>query len=264
VNRLAGKVALVTGGARGIGRSISELFAAEGASVVLIGRSGDRGQETEAAIRQSGGEALFVQTDVSDDDQVHRAVDAAVDAYGSLTVLVNNAGGTELQGRDGPVGSVYPRDWQEILSVDLNGVFHACRHAIPRMLEAGGGSIVTIGSTTATIGQAHCSAYSTAKAAVSGLMRTIAVDYGPQRIRANTIQLGLVAHDGLSFLAEGDIGKLMLSVHALPFLGECNDAAMASLYLASDEAKWVTGAELSVNGGASRLPPWREAASSAR
>ncbi len=251
--RLSGKVAFVTGGARGIGKAISIAFATEGASVVMAGRDTDAGGEAENEIQSIGGTAKFVQADVGDADQVARAVSTTVAEFGSLTTLVNNAGGGGGQ-MQAPVADLDPTIWDDVLRVDLGGAFHACRNAIPHMIDAGGGSIISMGSTVSLHGQRRLPAGIAAKMAVCGLMRSVAVDYGPDRIRANTLIPGLVPHDAYAIVTQGEIGQAVLGSQSLPFFGEPSDIANAAVFLASDEARWITGAEFVVSGGISRPP----------
>jgi NAD(P)-dependent dehydrogenase (short-subunit alcohol dehydrogenase family) len=249
---MAGKVAVVTGGARGIGKVISARLAAEGASVAMFGRNGAAGAAAVEEVGAAGGTAVFCAVDIGDDASVQGAVEQVQAELGNVTCLVNNAANTDLF--DGPVGALDPAVWQEVLKVDLGGVFSTCRHVLPGMVEAGGGSIITIGTTVATLGQRGLAARTAAKSAAAGLMRSIAIDYGPSLVRANTVVLGLVPHDQYSFLDDGELGDAFRSVHALPFLGSPSDAADAVLFLASDESRWITGTEVVVSGGASRVP----------
>ena len=251
--RLAGKVALITGGARGIGRTISDMFAAEGAAVVMVGRDAETGAAAEAEIRKAGSRATFIQADVTDRDQVARAVEAAVAEYGSLTTLVNNAatGGGMVEGA---VDICDPEAWDVLISGDLGGVYNVCHFAVPELVKAGGGSVISIGSTVALNGQQQLPARIAAKLGVVGLMRSIAADYGKHLVRANTLTLGLVPHDDYLLMTKGELGAALLSANLLPFFGEPRDAGYAAIYLASDEARYVTGAELVVSGGVSRVP----------
>jgi len=191
--RLEGKVALVTGSTRGIGRTIAEVFADEGAKVVLSGRSVDKGEKNVQRIRDAGGEAMFVPLDVADEASVQDAVAATVDAYGPITTLINNAAPTALVNVSfKPVTELSTQEWDDIVRGTLTSMFWTSKYAIPHMLDAGGGSIVNISSGGAVFGVPGLSAYSAAKGGVNSLTRTVAVEFGKQGIRCNTIIVGRV------------------------------------------------------------------------
>jgi NAD(P)-dependent dehydrogenase (short-subunit alcohol dehydrogenase family) len=241
--RLAGKVALVSGSTRGIGRSIAQMFAAEGAKVAVTGRTVERGQKVVDLIRAEGGEADFFGLDVTREDSVAGVMDAVVERFGSLTTLVNNAAPTVEVGTNiKPLVDVTTDEWNLIILSALTGnVFWACKYGIPHLAAAGGGSIINISSGQSVVGMGGFAAYGAAKAAMNSLTRTIAVEEAPRNIRCNTILVGRV-------VAKGDLGAGITPGH-LTRLGNPNDIAYAATYLASDEAAFVTGSMLTADGG---------------
>src|SRR6185312_12381490 len=225
--RLDGKVALITGSTRGIGRTMAEMFAAEGAKVVLSGRSVDKGEKNVERIRAAGGEAMFLPIDVTDEDSVRDGVAAAVEAYGPITTLVNNAAPTALVNVSfKPVTELSTQEWDDIVRGTLTSMFWTSKYAIPHMLDAGGGSIVNISSGGAVFGVPGLSAYSAAKGGVNSLTRTVAVEFGKQGIRCNTIIVGRV----VSYAQDRgpETTKELLRV------GNPRDIASAALWLAAD------------------------------
>lgn len=252
--RLNGKVALVTGGAKGIGRTISRCLAAEGAKVMMMGRDKVAGKEAEAEITAAGGTARFVVADVGDEAAVSHAVAETVREFGSLTTLVNNAVAIDLGSLDGAITKISLEGWNRLLRVNLTGTFLACKYAIPEMLRAGGGSIISISSLAGSLGLHTITAYATAKGGMNAMMRSIATDYGKQKIRANAVVLGMIPHDALTFCGEEPFLGPNLDAHVLPYLGLPEDAGYACVYLASDESRFVTASEMRVDGGGGRLP----------
>jgi NAD(P)-dependent dehydrogenase (short-subunit alcohol dehydrogenase family) len=252
-NRLEGKVALVTGSTRGIGRATAIRFAAEGASVVVTGRTEAAGREVEKEIREAGGEATFVRTDLAHEEQVKAAVEAAVERYGKLHVLVNNAAPTDLMGPgrlDRSVVEITDDAWDAILRVALKAVVWTCRHAIPRIAEAGGGAVVNISSAASVLGVAGLDAYTAAKGAMNALTRSMAVEFAPRNVRVNGIISGMVltSEGAHRMMADPVLGPATRAIH-LTRLGLPEDLAAAALFLASDEAAFITGANLPVDGG---------------
>ncbi|HLT02735.1 MAG TPA: SDR family NAD(P)-dependent oxidoreductase [Geminicoccaceae bacterium] len=248
MGRLEGKVALITGGGGGIGRAAAQLFAREGAKVVIAEVGREAGEASAAAIREKGGEALFVATDVSRPEQVEAAVRAAVDAYGGLHVLYNNAGGATS--KDGKVTEMDLDEFWRTIGVDLFGTFLGCRFAIPVMVEGGGGSIINTTSIRAMIGTAGADAYTSAKGGVRALTQALALQWAAHGIRVNAIAPGVILTERVRKLLREDD-----PIYRKSLLGasEPEDVAHMALYLASDESRRVTGAILPMDSGASAI-----------
>jgi NAD(P)-dependent dehydrogenase (short-subunit alcohol dehydrogenase family) len=248
--RVAGKVIVITGGNAGIGRAGAELLAREGASVVVASRTAASGEATVASIRATGGEARYVQTDVSREEDCVRLVKAAMRAYGRLDVLINNA-------------AIYPRAtlgettmafWREIMASNLEGPFVLCREAVPLMIEAGGGSIINIGSANGFGGGANLVAYSVSKGALLTLTRSIAGAYGSDNIRANYLNPGWNITDTEIVIQakEGHDAAWLADMEARLPGGRFSvpaDAAHAMLWLASDESVFINGSIVNTDGG---------------
>jgi len=247
MNRLADKVAFITGAGAGIGREAALLFAAEGARVMVAERNVSAGEDTVARIRQEGGEARFVQTDVSDDASVAAAIAATVAAFGQLNVLYNNAGGSSAD--DGTVTDIGIEAFWRPMKIDLFGTFLCCRHGIPQLIKAGGGVVVNTTSTTALRGVPHVEAYSAAKGGVIALTQSMAIDYAGDGIRVNAIAAGGIR-------TERTAARIAASPHAaatqgahLLGIGHPRDVANAALFLACEESRYITGIVLTVDGG---------------
>ena len=252
--RLDGKVALVTGGTRGIGRGIVQMLAAQGAGVTFTGRSEENGHEVERLVAEAGGRAMFVRADNSVESDIAHAVRATVDRYGSLTTLVNNAISDDSgSGRDNHVDEIDDETIHNIMTVAVMGTFWACRHAVPEMRKAGNGSIVNISASSSKRALPHRPAYHASKGAINALTRQLAADYGEDDIRVNTIIVGFI-YTGTeimdAILADERNVAALKSQIAVPRLGEPADIAAGVVYLASDESKYVTGIELTIDGGA--------------
>jgi NAD(P)-dependent dehydrogenase (short-subunit alcohol dehydrogenase family) len=241
---MAGKVALVSGSTRGIGRSIAEHLAAQGARVVVTGRTAAKGEKVVSRIREAGGTAEFIRLDVTEEDSVREVVAATVRRFGSLTTLVNNAAPTDVVATTvKPLADYTTEEWNRVLTGTLTGnVFWASKYAWPHLAAADGASIVNISSGQAIAGFKGFGAYGAAKAGVSSLTRTLAVEGAAFGIRANTVLVGRVVS------SPGDSGH-HTGGGRLTRIGNPVDIAYAVAYLASDQAAFITGAELVADGG---------------
>lgn len=250
--RLADKTAIVTGGSSGIGRGIALAFAREGASVVV----GDVREEpkdegvptpTAEAIRDAGGRAVYQEADVSDDDDAAVLVDRAVDEYGGLDVLVNNAGIV----RRGSIEDVSEEDWYETMSVNLGGIFHCSRHAITHLRSAPEGRVVNVASQLGIVGTRNQAAYCASKGGVVNLTRQMAVDYSEEEITVNAVCPGPVRTSTVEPAMDEDASfREYVTTNTLtPRIGEPDDIGEAVVYLSTDEARFVTGHALVVDGG---------------
>jgi NAD(P)-dependent dehydrogenase (short-subunit alcohol dehydrogenase family) len=253
MKRLADNVAIITGAGAGIGRGCAAAFVREGARVVVANRGVAAGEEVAHEIITAGGDAIFVAVDVSVPEQVEAMVRTTIDHYGRLDILVSNAGIGGRSYGDGPVDRCSIEAWDTIMQVNLRGTFLTCKYAIPPLLQSGGGSIVTMSSVlglVSTQGLFDTHAYTTSKAGIIGLTRTIAAHYARQGLRANVIAPGLV-DTKMANRTKADAALLDQVAFWQPLgpIGEVRDVAEAAVYLASDEAKFITGIVLPVDGG---------------
>ena len=242
--RLTGKVALISGAARGQGEAEARLFAKEGAAVVLGDILVTEGEQVAASIRLSGRQAIFVKLDVTQESDWQHAVAQAVQTYGKLNILVNNAGIFPIEG----VEATSMELWNRVIAINQTGVWLGMKTAIPAMRNAGGGSIVNISSIAGLMGSGIAAAYHGTKGAVRLLTKTAAIEYAKDRIRINSLHPGGVDTVMLDVLnPEGK--QAATAAHPLGRLATAQDIAYGVLYLASDEASFVTGAELVIDGG---------------
>ena len=244
--RLENKVALISGGARGMGAVEAKLFAKEGAKVIIGDLLEDEGKKVEAEINEAGGECVFVLLDVTDEDAWKRAVNEAVSRFGKLDILVNNAGIYRAH----IVEETTAEEWDQVMDINAKGVFLGTKHAIPAMRQAGGGSIVNISSVAGLVGSKQTTAYTASKGAVRLLTKSTAIQYAADGIRANSVHPGtIVTPMTEGFLAEPAMHEDRVNRTPLKRLGRPEDVAYGVLYLASDEASFVTGSELVIDGG---------------
>jgi NAD(P)-dependent dehydrogenase (short-subunit alcohol dehydrogenase family) len=247
MGRLTNKVAFIAGSTAGIGRVAAELFAREGAKVMVSGRRVSEGEETVAAIQEAGGEARFVTLDVSEPESVARAINTTVEAYGRLDVLFNNAGGSSSA--DGKVTEVALEEFWRVIKVDLFGTFLCCRFAIPEIIKAGGGSVINNASLAGLHGTSGRDAYTAAKGGVIALTRSMSAEFTAERVRVNAIAPGGVKTERIAALMEKSAAARE-GVKVQPFgLIDPLEIAYAAVYLASDESKFTTGSILQVSGG---------------
>lgn len=250
MGRLNGKVALITGAGSGMGRLASVMFAREGARVVVAEMAEPAGQETVAQVRAAGGEARFVRADVSKEADVAAAVRAGESAFGRVNVLYNNAG--IFPADDGSVVDLQEAVWDRVMNVNLKGIYLVCKHGIPALLRAGGGSIVNIASFVALVGcTVPQDAYTASKGGVIALTKSLAVQFGPNGIRSNAICPGPIETPMLTdwLLANPNARQVRLARIPMGRFGRPEDIVNLAMYLASDESAWTNGAVLVADGG---------------
>jgi NAD(P)-dependent dehydrogenase (short-subunit alcohol dehydrogenase family) len=247
--QLDGKVAIVTGAGRGIGRGIACLFAAEGAAVVIAARTAAEGEETVALVQQAGGQARFIPADVSQDAQVRGLVAETVRGFGRLDILVNNAG---IGGPGKPLDETSEVEWDRVIDTNLKGCYLGMRYAIPHMRSAGG-AIVNLSSVLAELTLPGCTAYTASKAAIIGLTKATALEVGRDRIRVNCIMPGSIdtpmMWDGLTEVERIEVEPLVAGAAPLSKVGQPEEIARVALFLVSDASSFMTGASVLVDGG---------------
>lgn len=249
--RLADKVAIITGAAGGMGRAAAELFASEGASIVVTDVAVKEGEETVSAIRDAGGNAIFVQTNVAIEEEVRHMVNVAVETFGHVDILYNNAG--IMPGDDGSVTDITEVTWDRIMDINLKSAFLCSKYTIPHMIKQGKGSIINVASFVAFMGcTVPQDAYTASKGGMLSLTKSFAIQYGQHGIRCNAICPGPIETPLLRILWTSEEARnLRLNRIPLGRFGEAKDIVYMALYLASDESSWTTGAWLMVDGGIS-------------
>ena len=245
--RLANKVALITGGARGQGAVEAKLFATEGAYVVICDILDEEGKRIESEINNTGGSSLFAHLDVTDESEWQNVIATTLNSFGKLDILVNNAGIYKWA----QVEETTSELWDQTMDINAKGVFLGTKHAIPAMRNSGGGSIVNISSVAGLIGSANAAAYCASKGAVRLLTKSTAIQYAKDGIRANSVHPGIIDTPMTTpnLLATQEARDRSASRHPLGRVGTSEDVAYGVLFLASDESSFMTGSELVIDGG---------------
>ncbi|WP_334077583.1 SDR family oxidoreductase [Paenibacillus sanfengchensis] len=247
--RLKGKVAVVTGSASGMGKAIAELFAREGASVIVSDVNLDGAQAVAGAIQASGGTSLALRTDVADLNEINTMIDTAVNQFGTLDILVNNAG---IMDNMAPVGDVEDEKWDLIFDINTKAVMRAIRKAVPIFLEKGGGVIINTASTGGFSGAHAGAAYTASKHAVIGLTKNTGFMYAQQGIRCNAIAPGATMTNISSTIKnvnEFGASRTKVTQGVIPRIGQAEEIAEVALFLASDESSFINGAVIAADGG---------------
>jgi NAD(P)-dependent dehydrogenase (short-subunit alcohol dehydrogenase family) len=242
---MKGKVAIITGGASGIGRSTAIKFSESGAKVVVSDRDESMGLETCKLITDKGGEALFVLTDVADASSCKALVDQTIKVFGRLDYACNNAG---IGGQAANLADYEIEEWHRLMGINLHGVFYCMKYQIPEMLKQGGGAIVNMSSILGKVGFATASAYVASKHALEGLSKTAAMEYATQGMRINTVGPAFIKTPLLSGMDEGTLGFIQ-TLHPMNRLGTPEEVANLVVWLCSDEASFITGNYYPVDGG---------------
>lgn len=241
-----GKVALVTGGASGIGEACVLTFARGGANVLVVDLNAELGEKVVTAAKQAGGDARFVRADVSDPSSVEQMVETALQSFGRLDIAVNNAG---IGGESNPTGDYSIESWQKVIGINLNGVFYCMRYEIPAMLRHGSGAIINMASILGTVGFATSSAYVAAKHGVVGLTKSAALEYSKQGLRINSVGPGFIKTPLLASSLDEQTQAYLSGLHATGRMGEAQEVAALVAFLASDDASFLTGGYYLVDGG---------------
>jgi NAD(P)-dependent dehydrogenase (short-subunit alcohol dehydrogenase family) len=247
MGRVDGKVAIITGAASGMGACEAELFAQEGAMVVATDIQIEALGENVNRIRDNGGQIISIRHDVASEESWKEVIETTINSFGKIDILVNNAG---VPSKHKGILKVTLDEWNTTMSINSTGVYLGMKYAIPEMLKSGGGSIVNISSIAGIIGSSSSTAYTATKGAVRSLTKNVAIDYAKNKIRVNSVHPGFIVTPMIEEQLKIDERKAFIENSTpLPYLGEPIDIAYGVLYLASDEAKYVTGTELVIDGG---------------
>ncbi|MDT7554281.1 MAG: hypothetical protein QOI16_2817 [Pseudonocardiales bacterium] len=251
MSRLNGKVAIVTGGGNGLGEAIATRMSEEGAAIAILDRD-ERGREVAEKLAASGAKAIFRQVDVTQEEQVSASFADVAQEFGGVTTLVNNAG---IEGVNKPTDQLELADWEKVMAVNSTAVFLCTKHVIPHLRAAGAGSIINISSIYGILGGGDVPPYHASKGAVRVMTKNDALTYAPENIRVNSIHPGFIFTNMVhryatdAGLSEAAARSVLDPAHPLGGTGQPDDIAWGAIYLASDEARWVTGAELVIDGG---------------
>jgi NAD(P)-dependent dehydrogenase (short-subunit alcohol dehydrogenase family) len=250
VGRLDGKVAIVTGAASGIGATVVQVLAQHGAAVVAADIDATGARARARAINAAGHRAMAVEVDITNEAQVQSMIATTLDAFGGLHILHANAAATLVaRDNDPPVHEADAAIWTQTMSINVIGTMLCCKHAIAPLLAGGGGSIIITSSGAGLQGDLGHPAYGCSKAAIASLARYIAVQYGKQGLRCNAISPGLIETEASEPYLQGPVRSIMTDAHLTPRMGTPNDIANLVVYLASDESQFVTGQNISIDGG---------------
>ena len=266
MNRVLGKVAIVTGAGSGIGAACALALAAEGAKVIFADINQENANRQSAAARAAGYESDCACVDIGEESSIRRLIEFAIERFGALDVLHNNAADTRLSStRDAPVEHMDLDGWDDLMRINLRGTMLACKFAIPHLRARGGGSIINTASGAGHAGMLSHTAYGVSKAGIMMLTKYVATQHGKEGIRCNAISPGLIVTPATAenYAASG-VGDMMLRHHLTPRLGKPEDIANAVVFLASDESAFITGETLAVDGGTLAHQPYYADAMGAR
>lgn len=244
MGRLTGKVAIITGAANGMGASEAKLFAQEGAKVIATDINDNVLQEVINEIKENGGDAIGLKHNVTSEDEWKQVIQEAVTHYGKIDVLVNNAGVSSPK----TIAQMEMDEWNKVMDINLNGCVIGMKYVIPEMQKAGGGSTINISSIGGIVGMAGSSPYTAAKGALRSLSKSAAVEYGKDKIRVNSVHPGII-ETPMTADSFADATPYYQTFTQLPYFGNPEDVAYGVLFLASDESRFMTGAELVIDGG---------------
>jgi NAD(P)-dependent dehydrogenase (short-subunit alcohol dehydrogenase family) len=246
MDRLKNRVALITGGASGIGRATCLLFAREGAKVMVADYAAEGGNETVRQIKAAGGDAAFVRADVAQSVDVQNMIATTVKTYGRVDILFNNAG---IEGPSAKLANYKEEDWDRVIAIDLTAVYLGMKYVIPEMIKQGGGVIISTASVAGLVGFPGSGAYAAAKAGVINLTRMAALEYAEKNIRVNCICPGIIDTPMVDRVVGGRPKERVVKAEPIGRLGKPEDIANAALFLASDESSFATGAPFVIDGG---------------